>query len=165
MSLCELCLSLDLGTISRSGVISRFGLGEGFPANHDLFYCTVQDAEFDDGAKHLLAPYHKSLESLQANAKFCDLCRLVQRSVDTVLENLRKANDLDYEYPLSGYELWIADIDSVDGFQVLGFHEKQDSRGATQYQLMGGFGLCVEDGENTEHVPYLCQHVLDLPHR
>ncbi|KAK7430866.1 hypothetical protein QQZ08_002655 [Neonectria magnoliae] len=151
MSLCELCLSLDLGAISRSDVMRRFGVSEAFPANHDLFYCTVKDTEFEDGGKHLLIPYHKSLESLQANAKYCDLCRLVQHSVDTVLENMRKANNHDYEYPLSGYELWIADIDSIDGFQVLGFHDKQDSRGFTQYQLMGGFGLCVEDGENIEH--------------
>ncbi|KPM45528.1 hypothetical protein AK830_g1068 [Neonectria ditissima] len=147
MPLCHLCLDLDLATISRSGVIRRFNRAEGFPAHHDLFYYIADEPDLGDAGKHLLTPYHKSLESLQANAKFCDLCGLVQRSVNVVLENMAKANDLDYKYPVSGYELWIADIDDADGFQVLGFHEESSAEGAKDYQLMGGFAFCVDDGE------------------
>lgn len=127
MPLCDTCSELDFAAISRRSVSKLFRSETG----RNLFYYVARDANLR-GPEEVLTPYHKTLESLHISAKVCELCRLVQNSTDIFSRDMR-----------SGYEFWIGGRDSADGFQVLGFN-KENVTERLVFDLIGGFGLCVD---------------------
>lgn len=141
MSLCGLCLSIELGAMSRAGLGNPHNPFEFYPMNHDLFGYDDCDWHSEDSAGIFFA-YHSSLEALNSSAVVCGLCRLIVNCVDATLANMQKTVKLDYHHELSGYEFWLCGRAGADGFQVLGRHKNQK-----MYWLMGGIGFCVEDGK------------------
>lgn len=132
MVLCEICLRLDFATISQAGVKEFLRLDEG----PNLRYYIARDIDLHTFRNSFLR-YHDTLESLHTSAKSCDICRLVQISVETVFrKNLGLGSD---------YEFWIGGRNGSDGFEVVGFDKNRTTANPT-CELMAAFGLCVESG-------------------
>ncbi|RSL44974.1 hypothetical protein CEP54_014470 [Fusarium duplospermum] len=137
MPLCEICLGLDFATISQTGVKKFLRLDEG----PNLKYYGARDIDLDT-FRNAFIRYHDTLDSLHASAKSCDICRLVQISVETVF---RKNPNLG-----SGYEFWIGGREGSDGFEIVGFAESRTANPICS--LMAAFGFCVERGSQLDHM-------------
>ncbi|SPO07735.1 uncharacterized protein DNG_10430 [Cephalotrichum gorgonifer] len=110
-----------------------------------LFYCTVLDAVPPHETQDPLVPFHTPPESLPASSGVCDLCYAIQKSYSKVIRSLQHANELDFSWPVSNYQLWLANTGDNDGFLVLGRSTDESPESNTSYTLMGAFGLCVEN--------------------
>jgi hypothetical protein len=134
MPLCSICHGLDFTRISRTTSSEIFIQRR---TGHLCSYL-ARDPEL----RHLgnvLTPYHKNIESLHASARLCDLCRLVQGSVNAFIQDPTSTK------LRSGCELWIGGRHDFDGFQVIGFDTKEHNVHLTCY-LMVGVGFCLENG-------------------
>ncbi|GKU06205.1 heterokaryon incompatibility protein [Fusarium langsethiae] len=137
MALCKICLRLDFATISQTGVKKFLRLDEG----PNLKYYVAQDIDLYT-FRNAFIRYHDTLDSLHASAKLCDICRLVQISVEIVF---RKNPGLG-----SSYEFWIGGREGSDGFEVVGFDESRTANPVCE--LMAAFGFCVERGSQLDHM-------------
>ncbi|KAH8158325.1 hypothetical protein CIB48_g9920 [Xylaria polymorpha] len=85
-------------------------------------------------------PHYNSLSRLSINAKSCELCYLIQSSIDLFLKGLES------ELEIADYELWLSGRADADGFQILGREKGQDSL-EPYYYIMGGVGFALDNGE------------------
>ncbi|RYP86816.1 hypothetical protein DL769_000661 [Monosporascus sp. CRB-8-3] len=142
MPLCDLCIALDLVAVCNSKLPPGVGLVKCFPAGLDLYEYNVDGI---DDVTEKLAPFHKSLDALQASADRCELCRLVHRCVEQALANRSEAVKRDFiGYVLTGFEFWLTGLLLGDGFQIIGVCEGDRER--RELHLMGSIAFCAEEG-------------------
>lgn len=144
MPLCHLCSNLDLYAISQATVSDLFRLGETTYPDHSLFsytsrYCDLLPAENN------LTPHYNSLHALSASARSCELCSMIQISINSFLKGCESRKKLGFRES-SDYELLLGGRDDADGFQILG-SEKGSTRHRLFYVLLGGIGFCLDDGK------------------
>lgn len=143
MRLCELCYRLDFVSISQISVNEALGR---LQTGHNLFYYIPGDDGLGHPAKKLI-PYHKSLGSLRASAKLCDLCHLVQSSVEEGITAITTGREDGAFYQLVSFELFLGgrDADGPNGFQVIGYG-METRINHPMYLLLGSIGFCVKNG-------------------
>ncbi|KAI0465784.1 HET-domain-containing protein [Xylaria cf. heliscus] len=145
MPFCSLCSSLDLGAISRTSVIGLFGLSETKHPDHSLFIYRLWANRHQ--AENNLTPHYDSLSHLSINAKSCQLCHLIQSSIDAFLKGFESRKKRGYYGRIPDYEIWLVGRHDADGFQILGL-EKGRVVHRPSYYLMGGVGFCLDNLEN-----------------
>jgi hypothetical protein len=143
MSLCQLCKCLDFATISKANSGYGWAHISLFPSNHEL-YCYEAAKEWPNDESRVLTPYHTSLDSLSKSAAECELCQVVNDSVEKVLDNMRRARELGFAYKISDYKLYMIPLGRAQGFQVIGHSDNEPGT----YMLFAGFGLFVDDSMN-----------------
>ena len=153
MPFCQVCLELDFGVISETGVDLQYSIAEGYPGGLGLFFYSPISEGDPAPQKYALIPYHKSLQSLRDGAKTCELCRMALGSVEAVLQSMEEAVRRDYGYNLDGYELFLAGRLRADGFVIVG-HTKNvrkghQPQGRTETWILGSVGFCADEGKNT----------------
>jgi hypothetical protein len=153
-SLCERCSSLDFATISEADARTYFGVNEGYPQGHDLYFFSVR-SDLDEldylnisDLDRMLNLYHKDTKSLVIAAASCQVCKLVLGSVQQVFNAMARAREMDYDYRQVEYEFWICGRDDCSsGFMVLGFeHGDPKPLQNRSYVLMASIDFRVEQG-------------------
>lgn len=92
--------------------------------------------------------HHPTLLDLQTAAKNCDICALIEQSVDSVRATLELAKQDKFyaAYDKTGppiWEFWMSKReDGEDGFSVWSMAAESE-----QAYLVGAVGFCVDDGE------------------
>lgn len=92
--------------------------------------------------------HHPSLDDLQTAAKECDICALIDQSVDGVMETLELAKQDKFyvAYDKTGppiWEFWLSKRnEGEDGFSVWTMASESE-----QAYLVGAVGFVVDDGE------------------
>ncbi|KEY72507.1 hypothetical protein S7711_10184 [Stachybotrys chartarum IBT 7711] len=151
-SLCERCSSLDFATISEADARTYFGVNEGYPQGHDLYFFSVR-SDLDEldylnisDLGRMLNLYHKDTKSLVTAAASCQVCKLVLGSVQQVFNAMARAREMDYDYRQVEYEFWICGRDDCSsGFMVLGFeHGDPKPLQNRSYVLMASIDFRVE---------------------
>ncbi|RKK98178.1 hypothetical protein BFJ71_g6896 [Fusarium oxysporum] len=139
MPLCSICLSINFSTILRPDIKGYPEPAGGWPTNFELYYYNARDWRDNDSEK-LLVPHQESLENLEASARSCELCRLIERCVSETVTKIKASNDLGFPHiPESNYTFWLSGRKEADGFQIIGCHNELRH----QYRVMGGAGVCV----------------------
>ncbi|KAF5257237.1 hypothetical protein FOXYS1_12249 [Fusarium oxysporum] len=139
MPLCSICLSINFSTILRPDIKGYPEPAGGWPTNFELYYYNARDWRDNDSEK-LLVPHQESLENLEASARSCELCRLIERCVSETVTKIKASNDLGFPHiPESNYTFWLSGRKEADGFQIIGCHNELRH----QYRIMGGAGVCV----------------------
>jgi len=139
MPLCQICGRIDLLALTLQGQRRESDVlfaSQGYPADLDLYYYY---APKDDA----FIPHHENLEELKASAATCELCRLIQTCVDETHGLHRIARRQGFCYDLSGHKLFLHARFGSDGFRI-GSHKPGEG---DWWDLMGGIGFCVDDGE------------------
>jgi hypothetical protein len=93
-------------------------------------------------------PFHPNLESLKSSAEECKLCRLILRSIEKALEELRnpdeknvRRGDIDIPQPPT-WELWLTRRQELgDGFCV--FTNCENSK---DFCFVAAVGICAKEG-------------------
>jgi len=160
MPLCQLCQSIDfskftVGTrLLDSAPVSEFGCpGEGFPAGLDLFYYLHDGSKRSHEAREACIPHHEDVEGLKNSSAICEICGLIQYCVNETFRQFLIAEHQGFHYPTSDYKFFLCPRFEADGFQVLGMRpEDAGATGDFHYDVMGGIGFCVDDGEMCQHL-------------
>ncbi|KAG4259317.1 hypothetical protein FPRO03_12993 [Fusarium proliferatum] len=139
MPLCSICLSINFGTILQPRTKGYPEPTGGWPRNFELYYYDASDWRDTDFEKALV-PHQDSLDNLQASARSCELCQLIERCVLETLAKIKASNGLGFRHIAeSNYTFWLSGRNEADGFQIIGCHNELRH----QYRIMGGGGVCV----------------------
>lgn len=137
MRLCQVCLSLDFGSIMETDPSELYQVVEGFSK---LFLYTPYDVTITCPGKPFI-PYHKSLDDLNTSSKICELCSLLQPSINTTITKIQNTR------LAPSYELFIAGLKGAQGLQIIAYDKGQQTRRLNCW-LVGGLGFVVDTGEH-----------------
>jgi hypothetical protein len=151
-SLCSLCSSISFLELP-SFPPSLAGHHVPFKADSELLPYITKTVSSPEKGKHKMPvgslglAHQTSLTFLQEAAKICDICTLIEQSVNRVRAVLEEAgkDKIYVTYDTTGpptWEFWLSQRrEGEDGFLVWSMAEKSE-----QAYLVGAVGFCVDDG-------------------
>lgn len=149
MPLCSLCLNINFKIILQPDIEVY---PEPFSSWPGLYSYDAEDCRGTDFEKALV-PHQENFENLEASARSCELCRLIECCVSETLIKIKAFNDLGFrQIPGSHYTFWLSGRNVADGFQIIGRHNELGH----QYRIMGGAGVCVRGGRSPKESPRYC---------